>query len=219
MLSYKEYKQLNESLYGAINLGIRSPNVVSEPIGVPGGTESLESPVAEDAIEEAKKMKKKMDCDSEDSEEENKDLEVKDSEESEKEEKEEKEDSEDEDSEDEESEDKEEAEEKQPKMMKKKAKKEWAEIITDLETVLEEITDEEAINEVKKGIDMMKKGLEKGMKKKHKAEDKKEMSESEQLWWNSVNSMLNSNLNPKSWDGWEEIKDLGVSIRDEERAV
>jgi hypothetical protein len=70
------------------------------------------------------------------------------------------EDSEEEEEGDEENEDKEFAFMK--KKMKKKSKKEWSEVMSDLEEVLEAIEDEEALTEVKKGLEMMKKGMEKG---------------------------------------------------------
>ena len=57
MLSYKEYKQLNESLYGAFNLGIKQNNVLTPPIGATGASELIETTPEEDSIEEAKKNK------------------------------------------------------------------------------------------------------------------------------------------------------------------
>lgn len=57
MLSYKEYKQLNESLYGAFNLGIKQNNVITPPIGATGASELIETTPEEDSIEEAKKNK------------------------------------------------------------------------------------------------------------------------------------------------------------------
>jgi len=160
MLSYKEYKQLNESLYGAFNLGLRSPNTLGiVSASSVNGTEAAIEAEAEQAIEEAKKMKKKMDCDdSEDDEEmDDKDADDKD------EDGDEDEDEEGDDEEGDEDEDEEEKEE--PKMMmKKKAKKEWSEVFADLETVLEGIEDEESMSEIKKGMQIIKEGLKKGLK-------------------------------------------------------
>lgn len=275
MLSYKEYKLLNESLYGAFNLGLRSQGTVGGIVssGV-NGTEAAIEAEAEEAIEEAK-MKKKMDVD--EPEEDEEDVEVKDSDESEEEHKDEDDDSEEE-SEDEEDSEDEDEEEEGPKFMKKKSKKEWSEIVSDLEAILEDISDEEALHEIKIGLETIKEGMKKGCgskmmnkkcgkymseeKKHHKSdcgkekdhdEDKggegltaaqkklpkalqdailakkgkkkgdkedKKMNEDEAAWWNSVNNMLGSNPDQKNWDGgWSEIKDVEVSVRDEERSV
>ena len=48
--------------------------------------------------------------------------------------------------------------------MKKRAKKEWTEVLADLETVLEGIDDKESISEIKKGMAILKEGLKKGLK-------------------------------------------------------
>ena len=61
MLSYKQYKQLNESLYGSINLGIKSPSSLTPPIGATGATEIIELEKNQDpSLEEAKKCGKMM---------------------------------------------------------------------------------------------------------------------------------------------------------------
>jgi hypothetical protein len=77
MLSYKEYKQLNESLHGAYNLGLRSQAALVPPVGATGASEILEKD-AEPSIEEAKKcgkmMKKKMSSDEMEDEDEDEDI-------------------------------------------------------------------------------------------------------------------------------------------------
>lgn len=171
MLTYKEYKQLNESLYGAINLGIRSANTVAGPIGATGASEEVVN--TEPSLEEAKKcgsmMKKKMDCDSDEKEveDEEKEVEDKDSEEE---------------HEDEGDEEKEESEEDEKMMMKKKmkkkSKKEWNEILSDFDSLLEG-QDEAVISQVKNSLEGIKKMLE-----------TKEMTEEEKTWWASVNNQL-----------------------------
>jgi hypothetical protein len=178
MLSYKEYKLLNESLYGAFNLGLRSHGTVGGIVSGSSvnGTEAAIEAEAEEAIEEAKKMKKKME-DDEEEEEGDEDL-VDNPEKSEDDDSDDEDDSEDEDSEEEDSEEEDEDEDEDEeesedaekkdfafmkKKMKKKAKKEWSEVMSDLESVLEVVDDEEALTEVKKGLEMMKKGMEKGM--------------------------------------------------------
>jgi len=45
--------------------------------------------------------------------------------------------------------------------MKKKAKKEWAEVLSDLESVLEDVADEEALLEIRKGLETIKEGVKK----------------------------------------------------------
>lgn len=170
MLTYKEYKQLNESLYGAINLGIKSANTVAGPIGATGASEEVVN--AEPSLEEAKKcgsmMKKGMDCDSEE-----KDVEDEDEKEVD-----------DKDSEEEHEEDSDESEEKEDekmmmkKKMKKKSKKEWNEILSDFDSLLEG-KDESVVNQVKSSLENIKKMLE-----------TKEMTEEEKTWWASVNSQL-----------------------------
>lgn len=166
MLSYKEYKLLNESLYGAFNLGLKNPATIGGIISGSSinGTEAALEAEAEDAIEESKKMKKKMDCGDEEDEEE----EVEDEKDSE-EEKEGEEDSEDEEEEEDEEdeEDSEDEEEKEePKFMKKKAKKEWSEVLADLEEVLSEVSDEVAMEDIRKGLGLIKEGVKKSKKKK-----------------------------------------------------
>lgn len=169
MLSYKDYKKLNESLYGAFNLGLKSANVVGGIVSASSvnGTEAALEAQAEEAIEEAKKMKKKMESDEEHDEE---DVEEKDADEGEDEDSKEghddeghEEEKEEEDSEEES--DEEDEDESDPKFMKKKAKKEWTEVLADLEAVLEDVCDEEALAEVKKGLDTIKEGVKKGHKK------------------------------------------------------
>ena len=186
MLSYKEYKLLNESLYGAFNLGLKSHTTVggivsSSPIN---GTEA-----AEEAIEEAKKakkMKKKMDgeMDAEDHDDEEEVIDkVKSSDDDEDhDDDEDDEDDEDEDHDDDEDEDSKDDEDDEDEVksktdlnkkdfsfmknkMKKKSKKEWSDVMSDLESIIEVVDDEEALTEVKKGLEMMKRGMEKGMKK------------------------------------------------------
>jgi hypothetical protein len=174
MLSYKEYKLLNESLYGAFNLGLRSQGTVGGIVSQSGlnGTEAAIEAQAEEAIEEAKKMKKKMEGDDEEKDEEEDEVvdnpkTEDDDEDSDEEDDDEESDEEDDDDEDEEEEsDEEEKDEKKDfSFMKKKSKKEWSEVMSDLEDLLEVVDDEEALTEVKKGLEMMKKGMEKGMKK------------------------------------------------------
>ena len=46
--------------------------------------------------------------------------------------------------------------------MKKKAKKEWSEVVSDLEAILEDISDEGALSEIKKGLETIKEGMKKG---------------------------------------------------------
>jgi flagellar biosynthesis GTPase FlhF len=162
MLSYKEYKLLNESLYGAFNLGLRNPATVGGIISGSSvnGTEAALEAESEAALEESKK-KKKMDCGDEEEEEEEdmEDKEEKDSEE------EEGDDSEEGDEDEEESEeDDEDEEEEEPKFMKKKAKKEWSEVVSDLEALLEEIEDETTAQEMRKGLDLIKEGAKKSKK-------------------------------------------------------
>ena len=266
MLSYKEYKLLNESLYGAFNLGLKNPNTVGGIVSASSinGTEAALEAEAEEAIEEAKKMKKKMDCGSDEEEMENPEDEKEDSKASD-------EGSEDEEEEDEEedSEEDEDEEEEEPKFMKKKAKKEWMEVLADLETVLEGIDDEESASEIKKGMEILKEGLKKGLKghkkgcdckfcqnikskkesddegegdeegltdaqkklpealrkaiakkaKKGKGKDEKKcgkyMNEDEQAWWNSVNSMINTDAVQKNWDGgWSQVGEVQQAIRE-----
>lgn len=179
MLSYKEYKLLNESLYGAFNLGLRSHGTVGGIVSDSSvnGTEASIEAQAEEAIEEAKKMKKKMDGDEEGMEDDEDDVVKKkirasddedddeDDDDSEGDEDSDEEDGDDDDSDDEEVEDKKKEFAFMKKKMKcgsKKSKKEWSEVMSDLESVLEAIEDEEALTEVKKGLEMMKKGMEKG---------------------------------------------------------
>lgn len=181
MLSYKEYKLLNESLYGAFNLGLRSQGAVGgivsdSPVN---GTEAAVEAESEEAIEEAKKMKKKMLGDDEevkakhsDEDEHEDDDDHSDDDEHEDEDKDEDE-NEDEDEVEEGDEDEEDDSDDEKKdfsfmkkKMKKKSKKEWTDVMADLEEILEVVDDEEALTEVKKGLEMMKKGMEKGMEKK-----------------------------------------------------
>ena len=175
MLSYKEYKQLNESLYGAINLGIKSTNSLTPPIGATGAS-VVETEDSEPSLEEAKKcgkmMKKGMGCEEDEDKEDMEDeKEEKDSDDSE-------EDSEE--SSEDESEDSDEESEKMmmKKKMKKKAKKEWNEILADFENLLEG-KDESVVDQVKNSLENIKKLLE-----------TKEMTEEEKAWWDSVNSQI-----------------------------
>lgn len=180
MLSYKEYKLLNESLYGAFNLGLRSHGTVGGIVSGSSvnGTEAALEAEAEEAIEEgkkAKKMKKKMDGEEMDLDDKDEDLDDKkisaDDSDDDEDEGDEEDEGDDEDSEDSEDEDEgeEEVEDRKKefafmkKKMKKGSKKEWSDVISDLEEILEVIDDEEALTEVKKGLEMMKKGMKKGM--------------------------------------------------------
>jgi len=279
MLSYKEYKQLNESLY---NLGIRSPNIVAGIVSDSqlNGTEAAIEAESEEAIEEAKKakkcMNKKMDGEMEDvkpsdvedevaeDENEDEDSEEESDEDEDSEDEEESEEDEDEESEDDEDEEEPEVKE-EPKFMKKRAKKEWSEVLADLESVLEDVSDEAALSEIKKGLQTIKEGVKKSkghkkgcdcnfcknikskkgegdkgnedgltdkqkdlppfLKKKiaeknaDKKKDKKScgkyMKEEEQAWWDSVNSMLGSDVNQKNWDGgWKEVGEVQQAIRE-----
>ena len=172
MLSYKDYKKLNESLYGAFNLGLKSSNVVGGIISASSvsGTEAALEAQAEEALEEAKKMKKKMESD-EDHDEDEEDVEEKDADEDEDEDEdseEERDDEEDKDSEedsDEEDSDEDDEKASDPKFMKKKAKKEWTEVLADLEAVLEDVSNEVNLAEIKKGLEIIKEGAKKGHKK------------------------------------------------------
>jgi hypothetical protein len=250
MLSYKEYKLLNESLYGAFNLGLKGHSTVGGIVSDSSvnGTEAALEAESEDAIEEAKKgkkMKKKMIGDEEEVVKKVKvsDEDHEEDEESEEDEDHEEEDDKDDDKEDDSDDDKEDdsdddkeddsddeeksdskekefafMKKKSKKHMKKKAKKEWAEVISDLEEILEVVDDEEALTEVKKGLEMMKKGMEKGMKKNMGCGTKKcgkYMNEEEQAWWQSVNGMLNSEPNQKNWDGgWKEVGEVEQAVRE-----
>jgi hypothetical protein len=185
MLSYKEYKLLNESLYGSFNLGLKSQNTVGGIVSnsTINGTEAAVEAEAEEAIEEAKKcnkMKKKMDSveevpededehhdedhEDEDSEDEDEDEDSEDKDEDEDSEDED----EDEDSEDEDEDEDEEVSKKKPVFMKKKSKKEWSEVVSDLEDILEDVSDDDALSEIKKGLETIKEGLKKGHMKNHK---------------------------------------------------
>jgi len=205
MLSYKEYKQLNESLYGAFNLGLRQPNVVSGVVGSTGATEALESPtetteateegsvleVPEEEgndLEEAKKcgmaMKKGMDCEKEEKED-HKHKKHKKEDEEDKAEEEEKEENDDE-------EEKEEKEEKgltaaqkklpeglQKAILAKKSKKEWSEVMADVESLLENVKNQKVIDLAREAMNQVKNSLV-----------DRELTEEEKAWWNSVNSQL-----------------------------
>jgi hypothetical protein len=188
MLSYKQYKQLNESLYGAVNLGIKSPSSLTPPIGATGATEVVELEKNEDpSLEEAKKcgkmMKKGMEdekCEDED------DVEEKDEDEEE-------EDSEEKDSDDEEDEEKGELTAAQKKGLpeglrkaiekkkKKGGKKEWSEILADFDSLLEG-KDQAVVDQIKNSLEGIKKLLE-----------TREMTEEEKAWWASVNNQLGPN--------------------------
>jgi hypothetical protein len=186
MLSYKEYKLLNESLYGNFNLGIKSNSPVAPIVGSTGASEI--------DLEEAKKMKKGMDV--EDTEDENKDHEHEDEDheheknkykkhkKDHKEDDEDEEDEDDEDEEDEDDDDEDEDEDEEKPFMKKN---------------------------MKKCGKMMKKGMKCGSKMKkenyYNSEDK--------AWWDSVNSMMNV-TSDKNWDGWNEVGEVKQAIRNED---
>ena len=240
MLSYKEYKLINESLYGAFNLGLKAHSTVG---GIVSGSPINGTEAAEEALEEAKKMKKKMDGEIESEKEGDDDEEevVKkvDSgdEDSDDDEDSEEDDSDDEGDDEEDSDDDEEdSEEKEPESekkdfafmkkkmknkMKKKSKKEWSDFMSDLESILEGIDDEDSLTEVKKGLEMMKKGMENGMKKKMDGGCGKKcgkyMNEADQDWWNSVNSMINASPDQKAWDGWSEVGEVQQAVREGEQ--
>jgi len=57
MITFKQWQMLNESLGGTFTLGLSQVNAVAPPIGTVLGTE----PEAGSELDEAKKMKKKMD--------------------------------------------------------------------------------------------------------------------------------------------------------------
>jgi len=167
MLSYKDYKKLNESLYGAFNLGLKGANVVGGIVSASSvnGTEAALEAQAEEAIEEAKKMKKKMESDEEHDEEEVKEKNSDEGEDSDEgHDEDEHSDEEKEEDSDEES-DEEDEEESDPKFMKKKAKKEWTEVLADLEAVLEDVSNEANLAEIKKGLEIIREGAKKGHKK------------------------------------------------------
>jgi hypothetical protein len=196
MLSYKEYKQLNESLYGAINLGIKTPSALAGVVGATGASEEISEIESQPTLDEAKKackcgkkmcakckmMKKGMEDEELEDEEESEDEDSKEKESDEESEDEESE----EESEDEESEEEDDDEEEEKEMMKKgskkcmkkKSKKEWNEILADFDSLLEGRTTE-VISQVKNNLEEIKKLLE-----------SKEMTEEEKAWWTSVNSQL-----------------------------
>jgi hypothetical protein len=250
MLSYKEYKLLNESLYGAFNLGLKGHSTVGgivsdSPVN---GTEASIEAESEEAIEEAKKgkkMKKKMFGDEEevvkkvkvsdeDHDEDDKDDDDHDDHDDDDDHESDKDDDDDDDDDDDEDDDHSDKKpglkgrefafmkKKAKKCMKKKAKKEWSEVMADLEDILEVVDDEEALTEVKKGLEMMKKGMEKGMKKHMGCGTKKcgkYMNEEDQAWWQSVNGMLNADPDQKHWDGgWKEVGEVEQAVREGEQA-
>jgi hypothetical protein len=280
MLSYKEYKLLNESLYGAFNLGLKGHSTVGGIVSDSSvnGTEAALEAESEEAIEEAKKgkkMKKKMFGDEEEvvkkvkvSDEDHEDKDSDDDHEDEDEDSDDDhddddddddgdrdhddhEDDHDEDDDDDHDEEKSDSKgrefafmkKKSKKHMKKKSKKEWSEVMSDLEDILEAIDDEEALLEVKKGLQMMKKGMQKGVDGAKAANDPKSqidksieyhgnrnmkkhmgcgtkkcgkyMNEEEQAWWQSVNGMLGSDPNQKNWDGgWKEVGEVEQAVRE-----
>jgi nucleoid-associated protein YgaU len=235
MLSYKEYKLLNESLYGAFNLGIKNPNVIGGIVSSSNinGTEAALEAEAEEAIEEAKKMKKKMDCGSEEEDMEDDDMEKDEKEEGE-------EDSEDEESDEDGDEEADEENEEEPKfmkkkmlkgdqhkldknkngkidsedfkMLKKKSKKEWSEIVSDLEAFLEDASEEESLFEIKKGLELIKEGM-----KKHKKDCEcpmcKKSEHKEGMHKKGCDCKLckNSDSEGDKEDGDEESKSKGLS--------
>jgi hypothetical protein len=176
MLSYKEYKQLNESLYGAFNLGIKQNNVLTPPIGATGESEILETEPEAENLEEAKKVCKKcgkgMDCECEkhDKDEEEKEEELTDGQKKlpkalqdaimkkkgkkkDKNEDDHDHDDEDEDEDEDENEDKglTSGQKKLPKalqdaILKKQGKKEWSEVMADVESLLEDIKNQKVID-------------------------------------------------------------------------
>lgn len=192
MLSYKEYKQLNESLYGAFNLGLRQPNVVSGVIGATGESEVIEAPAEEgNDLEEAKKcgmaMEKGMKHDDEEKEE-KKDHDHK--KEEEKEDHDEKDEDHDEKDEDHEEKDEEkgltDGQKKLPKALqdailkkKKGSKKEWTEVMADVESLLEDVKNQSVIEAVRNAMNQVKNSM-----------TTRDLSEEEKAWWNSVNSQL-----------------------------
>jgi hypothetical protein len=184
MLSYKEYKQLNESLYGAFNLGLRQPNVVSGVIGATGEFEVVETPSEEgNDLEEAKKcgmaMKKGMKHDHEEKEEEDHDHKKKEKEEDHDHKKKEKD-------HDHEEKGLTAAQKKLPKALqdailkkKKGSKKEWTEVMADVESLLEDVKNQSVIDAVRNAMNQVKESM-----------TTRELSEEEKAWWNSVNSQL-----------------------------
>ena len=205
MLSYKEYKQLNESLYGAFNLGIKQNNVLTPPIGATGASEILETePDEVENLEEAKKVCKKcgkgMDCECEkhdEDEEENEEKGLTDGQKKlpkslqdailkKKGKKKDKDDHEDEDEDDDEDEDEglTSGQKKLPKalqnaIMKKKGKKEWSEVMADVESLLEDIKNQKVIDDVRNAMNQIKESA-----------STKQMTEEEKSWWDSVNDQL-----------------------------
>jgi hypothetical protein len=66
--------------------------------------------------------------------------------------------------------------------------------------------------------------LRKAIAKKAKGKDEKKcgtyMKKEDADWWNSVNSMINSDPDQKNWDGgWSQVGEISSGIRDEERPV
>ena len=175
MLSYKEYKQLNESLYGAFNLGIKQNNILTPPIGATGESEILDSDTeaSDDQLdlEESKKvckcgkmMKKGMDCEC----------------------------SKDKDHDDDKDDDKDDdgltaGQKKLPKALqdailkkkKSKSKKEWSEVMSDVESLIEDVSNQKIKEEVYEIMNKIKNEI-----------NKSPISQEEKNWWESVNSQL-----------------------------
>jgi len=178
MLSYKEYKNLNESVLGApLTLGLGKPQVVGT-VGAVGGTEA-----EEESLEEAKKKMKKKMLGEVPPEEELGDDEVNDKEvddesgDGEIEDKEVDDNEIDDESDADEPGDEEESEDDVPDMFCKKCK-----------------------SKMKKGA-CKKCGFK--MKKKMKKKMKNEMTEEEIAWWSSVHSMMDTEKYlARSWDGF-----------------
>ena len=180
MLSYQQYKQLNESLYGAFNLGIKQNNILTPPIGATGASEITENSPEEDSIEEAKEEKgltsaqKKLPKALQDAILKKKNKNHKDEDKEEKDE------------------DKEEkgltaAQKKLPKALqdailkKQKSKKEWEEVMSDVESLLEDIKNQRVVQDVRNAMNQLKESI-----------SKKDMTEEEKAWWDSVNGQINS---------------------------
>ena len=209
MLSYKEYKQLNESLYGAFNLGIKQNNVLTPPIGATGASEMLETEPLEEAKKTCKKCGKGMDCECEkhDEDEEEKEKGLTDGQKKlpkslqdailkkkgkKKDKDEDKDDHDHDDHDDHDNEDEDEDEDegltsgqkKLPKalqnaIMKKKGKKEWSEVMADVESLLEDIKNQKVIDDVRNAMNQIKESA-----------SIKQMTEEEKSWWDSVNDQL-----------------------------
>lgn len=202
MLSYKEYKQLNESLYGAFNLGIKQNNVLTPLIGATGASDTLEIEPEAENLEEAKKVCKKcgkgMDCECEKHDEDKEENEEKGLTDGQKKlpkslqdailkkkgKKKDKNEDDHEDDHEDEDEGLTNGQKKLPKalqnaIMKKKNKKEWSEVMADVESLLEDIKNQKVIDDVRNAMNQIKESA-----------SAKQMTEEEKSWWDSVNSQL-----------------------------